>query len=327
MAISHIGATSSVYSSSTASFTISKPSGVASGDILLAFIALYSADAPVGVVIPSGWSRLTDVQQPGIHQLTVIQRTVGSSDPAQWAGSLEFATNFMSVGCVAYRGTGPVVSRNARATGQNTTLTTGPVTNSIGANWRVTAGTCSASNNDWALDSPEAVQRIYRGIEGSVSGDPWAIELDVWDSGDGIATGSDSSSISRGAIWQGATAWVGILPATNLTSSGTMSASMPRPTVDVVCIFGASGSMEMTLPFPTVDGWPGIASPPEGTLSALVVPECSMEGYQAVFGTLALVVLPVFDSVAETRRFGSRVVIIEPEDRTVVVPRFISEAG
>jgi hypothetical protein len=301
---------------------------VATGDYLIAFVAVYlpAGAEQVTITPPAGWVTLSTVFVDGAqpHQMNVMVRTVQSGDPTGWFASLNVFTSLQTTVTVAYRGATGVVSSNFRDAQQATTLITGSVTTSSIYSWIVAAGSYEAANASWSLeaatsDGKHVDERIARSVTATLStGEPIAIEITAFDSGTPPGAGTHQYTVFRGAAWEAAAAWIGVLNASDTSTSGTVSMSMPRPSVNFDCVFGTQGPLSATLPFPTMEDWTGVASPPEGPLSALVVPDMSLEGTQAVFGTMTCLITPVVASVGETRLFGSRVVIIEAEDRTVI---------
>lgn len=78
------------------SLTLAKPTGTATGDALLAHIALASGTA--AVTAPAGWTLLNSRTAPTAKSL-LYQRTASSSEPVNWTWT--FGTSVESVGAVA----------------------------------------------------------------------------------------------------------------------------------------------------------------------------------------------------------------------------------
>ena len=143
------------------------------------------------------------------------------------------------------------------------------------------------------------------------------MEAGIWDSNGTVSTGSHSRTISRSAVWTSSVAWIGILEANTTTLTATFAASMPLPTMSATAQLGYAAAMDVDMPsLPTVS-MAGIASPPSGTLDALVLPVVSIAAAHHASGTLDVVAAPVVNIVTETRKFGIRVVTPEAESRTV----------
>jgi hypothetical protein len=322
MAISFVGSTSTASTTNDASYTLTKPSGVQSGDFMIGVVATWpGADqGERNVTAPSGWTIVDEVfasSSSGACQLTILTRTAGSSEPASWSGgysSLQTDTEATIV--VAYRGVdGLDASTDTATRGSATSYTVGPATNSSSSNWRVTVGAYVHSALSSAIQSTETLQRGIDGVD-----DGTAVQVSLWDSNGAVASGSHSRTISRGSTWTTSAAWIGFLDADTESIPGTLAAAMPLPTMTMQGQQGYQGSMAVTIPVIPSVSMAGIASPPAGTLDTVVMPEVSIDASEHAIGTLDVVPAPVVDVVGETRKFGIRVVTPGREVR-VIVPR------
>lgn len=317
MAISYVASSSWSTSTSGTGFTITKPSGTVSGDIMVAMVIvdLYIDGTQKTVTVPSGWTKLEDIYSDPDLQAAIMYRVAGSSEPGSWAGSLSGSREQRVTICGTYRGaTSAFADESANTIGGATSLNSGTVTNPTATNWRITFGAYMSGSRNYIIQSNEISSRKIDGAIRNI-----AIEGGLWDSNGTIATGSSSRNITRGASWQMALAYVTILDASDVSIPGTLSATLSLPTVSASVSASHDGPLAVDLPLLVVD-YDGIASPPEGPLEVLVLPEVSVGGGVESVGTLDVLVMPSMGATGETRFFGIRVVIVEQESR-VTTPR------
>jgi hypothetical protein len=136
--------------------TVSKPSGVASGDLLLA--TLEVDEDPATVTAPSGWTLLQDtVGAPGTgnaYHTQVWWKLAGASEPASYAWTVSGGP-WVDIGVLAYTNvnqTSPIdvsASRNAGTTSAPTT----PAVTTSGANEMVVALFVNFESGSWTAGS------------------------------------------------------------------------------------------------------------------------------------------------------------------------------
>lgn len=143
-------ATGTVYSdtSSAAAYTLNKPTGVADGNVLVAYVFAEST-GDTGVctqaLAPAGWTVLT-TSSNALVSLSVLLRDGLAADPSSWIGSLtQGATQVRkSAVVVAYSGAAPVAQQFANF---NTATTTN------GSKTIVSAAVSNADPNAWRLSA------------------------------------------------------------------------------------------------------------------------------------------------------------------------------
>lgn len=320
MAISFVSASEISSQVNSTNYTINKPSGIASGDFLVAvvFFSDTFVFSQTTVNVPAGWTKVRDAfADPGgnnyVSQLAVMTKTAGSSEPGSWSGSFGSSKDWRVVCCAAYRGASGIVANNYGTAGNATSLSTNSVTNSAASNWRITAGGYTSASVSYALESNEIANRALDDEGGHIySG--------IWDSGGTIGTGSTSRTISRGATWASACSWIGILDASDTAVTGTLDATLPKMTMTASGSQSYDGVLAATLPKPTMTAT-AIGTPPEGPLSVAITPVMTATGATAASGTLGVLLAPVMTVVGETRTFGIRVVTPEAESRTTTPRR------
>lgn len=323
--ISFVGATSNKSSSgdnSNTSFTISKPSGVASGDFMVAMLSFYggSSTSQRTVTAPAGWTKvgeeyITSGGNP--HQLCVMTRTAGSSEPGSWNGSVSTNAYVWVTASVAYRNVVGLATSGTSEAGSSRNYSTATVNNATPTNWRLTMASYTASNLNWEIDSSESTEREID----DRSSNEQDVQVGVWDSSGTISTGNTSRSITRDSNWSTSASWIGILDANDVTLDGTMSVSLPAPlAMTASAELGYSGTLDAGLPLPTMEA-SGVASPPEGPLDVTITPTMSVDAAHHTSGSLDALIVPTMEVGGETRQFGIRVIVPEAETR-VIVPRF-----
>jgi hypothetical protein len=109
--------------------TITKPAGVASGDVLIAAISHEAGNADT-ITVPSGWTLVRRVDNTSSEGVAVYRKVAGASEPASYSWTFDQSRS-LSGGMLAYTGvdnTTPIDVENGQATGQNTTHATPSIT-------------------------------------------------------------------------------------------------------------------------------------------------------------------------------------------------------
>lgn len=199
---------------STTSYTINRPTGVVSGDLMIA-VATFNASITT-VTAPSGWTlvRKTIQTDPtGPCTFAVFKRTAGSSEPTSWSGTLSSSSSPSITQCVAYRNCKNAslqfLDENTSVSASGSDITTATVTNTVSNSWRITAlgmVTDPVTNFD---GSSEVIERV----NGSQVGYPNDVAAAVYDSNGPVSTGSHARTGSSPQGWYAAVAWIGIIAA------------------------------------------------------------------------------------------------------------------
>lgn len=198
------------------SYTINKPSGVVSGDLMIASLAL---SGNVTVTAPSGWTLTRTIhktispgdEHSGSTTLAILTRTAGGSEPSSWTGSHTATAKPKITQCVAYRNAEIVANQYIAENGQGGSDAypdTPTVTNTNSKAWRIsifametdTGGTMTSNENSERCDDST-----------SLSGYP-DLNLGVYDSNTTVSTGSHtrSATSSNHSIFSTAS-WIGII--------------------------------------------------------------------------------------------------------------------
>lgn len=318
--ISFVGSSSTSSPSgdtSNTSFSIIKPSGTQSGDFMVAMLSLYGGTSAGErtVTAPAGWTKLGEeyvIANSSPHQICVMSRTAGSSEPGSWTGSIS-TNGYVTVTVAAtYRNVIGVTSSGVSSRGVSTSYSTATVNNGVSNNWRVTMGGYTSGSLGYEIDSNEVRERV---IDGRTSNEQ-DVQAGIWDSNGTISTGNTSRNITRGANWNTSCSWIGILDANDISISGDMSATLALPSVTGAASLSFDGTLGATLPLLGMAG-AGIASPPSGSLEATVTPTVSMSVAHHASGAMGLIIPIETDVVGETRKFGIRVVTPAVEYRVI----------
>lgn len=319
MAISFVGSTGLADTNdSNTTYTLNKPSGIQSGDFLLGFIAYWvTSGSERTVTPPSGWTLVRSAFAPAgfSFQLAVVSKVASSSEPSSWTGSFSSTMGGGVTIVAAYRGTTSFAVHGESSVGSATSYSTATVNNPSTNNWRIVSAGYTSLSLSYEIDSNEVNERRIIGHD--YSGD--AVEIGLWDDGGSSSTGNTSRTISRGQQWDSSASFIGILTASNTTSSGSLGMDLFLPVMAGVADISYHAAMAATLPQLTMTS-DGIASPPEGPLDVLILPVVEVSGAHEASGTLSASLTLSMAVVGETRRFGIRVVSPEPESR-VTTPR------
>lgn len=300
--IQFVGASRWGWQDHSTSFTINKPAGVVSGDLM---IAVITADVQAGIAInvPTGWTAVRSYAGGAAWTAAtmVVKRTAGASEPSSWTGSLSAAPPAGSdpfpkvTCCVAYRNCAPASSQFISDAATNAagypTLWSPNCTNTNANAWMVGAFSSlnSGANgvNTLSARSGSGIsgvqQRISETWNDGGGGDVLCAMMS--DSNHTIPTGTFSSSATATVPTTDAFAWVGyLLPATPPTPPGgetsrlSNTAGISNPW-DNLAVFDSNGVVSAapwsvtatsSATFQTATGWIGIIKPNTGVVNGLV---------------------------------------------------------
>lgn len=219
--ISYVGkGTTWSTASNTTAYTINKPSGVVSGDLMIAMVAVSDPVVPT-VTAPSGWTvvrNITESDSFAALRFAILKRTAGSSEPASWAGSFSATVKPAMTQVVAYRGADTAanqfIAENTSQSGSGNTITTATVSNTDSRSWRVSM---FAASNDyytyWNWTS-ETTERADNSEEYWASWSSYrTITTSVADSNGPIGTGSTNRAATLNRSYFAAASWIGIIKA------------------------------------------------------------------------------------------------------------------
>lgn len=313
MAVSHVNTQTATTGNGT-SVTATKPTGTASGDLLLAFFVSNSQDATA----PAGWTEIVD-QVVEVFRAQVFYKVAGGSEPANYAFSVGAAAPLvLSVSC--FRGIdttdpidiSPVVETAlTHSEGYTTPSVTGGSSGRL-LYFRAVRFAGSTPPTFTASGIPELADvGVFSGGSVSYSQAYYTSTSDYTTSGSqGGASITCSGSESHNIVLTMGIRASGV--------PGTMEATLPVPTMSADGSWAIPATMAASLPLPTMTA-SAFAGDNEGTLSASVPITVSLAGNTPVRGTLDAVVTPSFSGIGETRHFAENVVNVERDERWFVI--------
>jgi hypothetical protein len=206
--------------SDVSSYTINRPSGVVTGDLMLAMLSCQGVVTTV--TPPSGWTLVRQTSQSDSsvsNTLAVMKRTAGASEPTSWSGTLSSTARGRITQATAYRNCKDAslqfIAENTSIDPSGSQITTATVSNTNSRAWRVSAFSSTdpadrySSSPNWT--SSEAKQRsdgfVY---DGYVSPD-YAITAAMFDSNASVSTGSHSRVGYFDVNFYAACSWIGLI--------------------------------------------------------------------------------------------------------------------
>lgn len=208
-----------VFTSTSAgtSYTLNKPAGVRTNDLLVAFVACDSVST---VTAPAGWTvtRSTTLDD-GTDDLGlyVLVKDVESTDGTSWAGTISVSTSRRFARVLAYRGTAPAsdcwVAQNSNtSTGTGVTIATPSVSNTSSGAWAVACFLAheNETNTGWGSYTLGATERFDHEVGTT---DP-VLDIGAADSGAPVSAESGktmSATLAGTSAVDSSASWIGIL--------------------------------------------------------------------------------------------------------------------
>lgn len=228
------------YSSSN-SYQLNKPSGVVSGDVMVANLGVKGN---VTVTAPSGWTIAHQGHNSSGVTHCVLYRVAGGSEPASWSATVSGSVDEVSTSQVlAYRNvntTTPFINQNGQRKTSSTYIDTPTVNNSNSLAWRVELFASMNANDaqeTWtANETAERYDiRFARFASWFYAGDQ--VSLSGYDSNGSVSSGNYTRRGTRSASFEAASAWIGILnplasppsPISNETTRATVAVGSSNP--------------------------------------------------------------------------------------------------
>lgn len=197
----------------TTSFTINRPSGIKSGDLMVA-VATFGGSITT-VTPPSGWTlvdKTTQTDGTGPCTFAVFKRTAGGSEPSAWSGTLSSSSRPTITQVSAYRNCKDAslqfVAEDTSTSGSGDDITTATVTNSASNSWRICAFGMTTDEVAHFEDSSEVIERSN---DHQFSYTPVDVTAAIYDSNGPVGTGSHARTAQSERNWYAAVAWIGII--------------------------------------------------------------------------------------------------------------------
>lgn len=285
---------------SSATFMINRPPNVASGDLMIATVAMDSYGGALSP--PSGWTAVQSVtgnfSPSEVGAFAIFKRTAGSSEPSSWTGAIGglggTPPNYPKVtNCVAYRNCAIASSQfvaqsitvdeaSGGGIGDGTTIYTPSVTNTNAAAWRI-SGFAATTQSTGTWSSNETTLRVNGSINDATTG---GITSAIFDSNGPVAPGSYSKYGTSTSNWDSAIAWEAFLlpiptpptPPANETSRASSGIGSANP-FDVLAVFDSNGPIvagnssvtgSYSRTFQSAAAWVGIIRPSTPAVAGLV---------------------------------------------------------
>jgi hypothetical protein len=167
-AISYVGsATPWGHNGTVTGYTVNKPSGTVTGDLMVATIGFIGIGATIN--LPSGWTlrsqSTSNNTSAGPYTLAVIYKVAGGSEPSSYSATITGGTLYRTIvaQCLAYRNvdaTTPFLDSDIKNALDTTSVYTNSATNTDSRAWRVCSfGGLSDGSNSWPYTS-EAIERV-----------------------------------------------------------------------------------------------------------------------------------------------------------------------
>lgn len=156
------------------SYTINKPSGTITGDLMVATLGFIGTGATINV--PSGWTlrnQSTATSDGGPYTLAVLYKIAGGSEPSSYSATITGGTLYRMVvtQAAAYRNVNavtPFLDSDIKSQSNVSLVYTNTVTNTNSLAWRVCAfGGLSSGSNSWSSSS-ETIERSDEGVYYSI---------------------------------------------------------------------------------------------------------------------------------------------------------------
>ncbi|QES45274.1 hypothetical protein DEJ49_33590 [Streptomyces venezuelae] len=204
--------------SNSTSYVINRPSGIVSGDLMVATVAI-SDTVIATLTAPSGWTvvrQITESDGAASLRFAVLKRTAGSSEPSSWTGTLSATVKPIVTQVSAYRNADTAanqfIAENTSQSGSGNSINTAAVTNTDSRAWRISAfGASGDYYTGWGYTS-EVTERSDTSAEYQVSWYSYrTATLMMADSNGPVGTGSHSRTGYLDRNWYAGASWVGII--------------------------------------------------------------------------------------------------------------------
>lgn len=315
MSITHVNTQSATQGNAT-SVTVTKPTGLATDDVMVAFFVSNDQNCTA----PAGWTELSD-DSISTFRCQLFYKVAGGSEPANYAFSVAAAAPLVCQ-ISAWRGvdTSDVLdadvvtaANEALAEQAHTPIVTASASGRLIYHRAVrfvgsTVPTFTASGVTEISDTG-----VFSGGSVSYSSAIYSATSDYTTGGSksGLATTCSQAESHN------------LLMTFGLKASGvpgTMSVTLPSlPSVSVSGAVAVPGTMGATLPLlgpVSIDAYHGSY---EGSLAAQVPVSMDFQGFTEPRGPMDVLVTPVVSFLGETRYFSDNVVNVAREDRWMIL--------
>jgi MSHA biogenesis protein MshQ len=203
--VSHVSSSvGTLASNAVSSVQITKPTGLAVGDVMVAVVTQRAGSFPIVSSPPSGWTLLLNRDNGSSIGMAVYYRVATNSEPANWTWN--FGASDRAAGAIsAYRGvdtSAPIAASGSQANASSVSMTA-PSVSPAGAN-AMLLGIYASQNGGITATAPSGMAEAYdaatgAGPNGIALASAYAIQAAAGASGTKVATAS-SAAISLGSL-------------------------------------------------------------------------------------------------------------------------------
>lgn len=312
MAISHVNTQTSTTANGT-SATATKPTGTASGDLLVGVFTSNSQDCTP----PAGWTEILD-SVIDVFRCQVFYKVAGGSEPANYAFSVPAAAPLILT-VSAFRGidtTTPIdISPVSEAVLDHAEAYTTPSVSGGTVGRLLFLRAVRESGSTPATFTAGATELADVGV---YSGGSVCYSAGLYMAGSDYVTSGSQSGL---AITCSLTEEHNIVATLGIRSSsipGTMALNLPIPSMSAAGSWAIPAALDADLPQLDMDAGAFVGQY-EGTLNVQVPIVASVTGTVQPRGSMDVSILPMIDVKAETRRFSDDIMIIEREERWLIM--------
>ena len=271
--ISHVSSSVGTLSSSAVgSVQISKPTGLATGDVMIAIVSQRGSNFPIVGSAPSGWTQILNKDNGSSIGIAIYYRVATASEAGSWTWN--FGASDRSAGAIAaFRGvdtSAPIAASGSQINASSTSMTA-PSVSPAGANSMLVAlyaGTSGAATSTPPTGMTESFDAATSaGPNGVMVTAAYATQAGAGASGSKAATAS-SSVANIGALVALKSASASSVDHYELSLPSTSLACIPSTVTVTAC---SNSSSPCTAPATTLSGQTAALSTSGATLGAATV--------------------------------------------------------
>lgn len=315
MAIAEVDTTNASTSSGN-SVTVTKPSGTASGHLLLAFFTSNSQNCSP----PSGWTEIAD-DVAEVFRMQVFYKVAGGSEPANYTFSVSsdapLICTITALSGVDQSDPIDIDPEVETQTGNHSEpYQTPSVSGGLGGAllyWRGCRR--QSSTTPISFTGAGATELEDAGVGGTSS---VAYSHGIYLATTGYTSSGTKSGHNINASATESHNIVGTLGLKAVAVPGTLEAELLMPTMSFAGNPAIPGEVDIGLPSLEFAG-EGFYGDTEGTLDVEVPISMEFDGGSPPAGSLDVLVTPVFEILGETRKFSDNVVVPDRDERWLVV--------
>lgn len=214
----------------TASFVVNKPTGTASGDVLIGIVGQLVTNT---ITPPSGWTSIELESADANIRLQAWYKVAGGSEPSTYTWAVSATKGFAWIGCYENVDNSTPVDVSSDGNSTTTNTVTASATLATAGDWLVTVAFGRHGFNTARSLSTSDGSDTNRYTHGSASVSGFDYVGAVWDSSRDLTTGSASRTLTANTGTETGLSWlaIGLKPAVPPTLKARVtqaSASAPQ---------------------------------------------------------------------------------------------------